>query len=398
MSTLIQEKVEQAINILKEKEIDLWLTFVRETVAGGDPVLPLIYGHDLTWQSALLLTRSGERIAIVGHFEAEAARRTGAYPTIIPYHQSIRADLLNTIERLNPQTIALNYSLNDVHADGLGYGLFLLLMDILKGTPFAERIISAEAINAALRGRKTAAEIERIKSAIQVTEQIYGRTFNHIKVGMSEQGIAAFMHQQVADLDLKTAWEADHCPAVNTGPDSAVGHLGPTELQVQPGHLVHFDFGVIKDEYCSDIQRMVYVLSPGETAPPEPIQRAFETMVLAIQAAVAAAKPGMPGKQIDAIAREVLIDAGYPEFMHATGHQLGRTVHDGAGVMGPEWDRYGDTPNYPLEVGQVFTVEPSLMVPGYGHIGLEEDVVITETGAEFLHQPQTKLILIKGNR
>ena len=154
MTTLVQEKVNQAIGILQEKEIDLWLTFVRETTAGGDPVLPLIYGHDLTWQSALLLTRSGERIAIVGQFEAETARRTEAYPTIIPYNQSIRQPLRETLERLNPQSIALNYSLNDTHADGLSYGLYHLLLDILHGTPFAERFISAEGLNSALRGRK----------------------------------------------------------------------------------------------------------------------------------------------------------------------------------------------------------------------------------------------------
>jgi len=135
MSTLVQEKVKQAIGLLREKNIDCWLTFVRETPAGGDPVLPLIYGHNLTWQSALILTLSGESFAIVGAFEAETARRTGAYTTVIPYHNSIRRSLLHTLERVDPGKIAINYSKNDVLADGLGHGLYQLWLIILSIHP-----------------------------------------------------------------------------------------------------------------------------------------------------------------------------------------------------------------------------------------------------------------------
>jgi Xaa-Pro aminopeptidase len=394
MPTLVQEKVDQAIDILGEVNIDVWLTFVRETSAGGDPVLPLIYGHDLTWQSALILTRDGERVAIVGHFETDAAQRTGAYPTVIAYDESIRPELLRTLERLNPRHIALNYSVNDVHADGLGYGLYQVLMGYLQGTPFTERVVSAEPIISALRGRKTRSEIERIKAAIETTIRIYQHTFDTIQVGMTEREIAGSMQAQVDELGLETAWERAGCPIVNAGPDSPVGHVEPTDLKVTPGHLLHFDFGVRQDEYCSDIQRMAYVLAPGESGPPEPVGRAFDTVVRAIGEVVVAMKPGAVGADLDGIARQLVLEAGYPEYKHATGHQLGRTAHDGGALIGPTWERYGDSPNQSLEAGHVFTVEPSVFVPDYGIIGVEEDVLVTETGAQYLHPPQTELILI----
>jgi Xaa-Pro aminopeptidase len=393
MSHLVNEKVAQAVQILQEKGVDVWLIFVRETSAGGDSVLPLIYGLDLTWQSALILTRQGERIAIVGQFEAEAARRVGAYPSVLGYHQSIRPLLLETLDRLQPRQIAINYSRNDVHAGGLHHGLYQVLLGYLEGTPYTSRLISAEAVIAALRGRKTPEEIRRIRAAIQTTHTIYQQTFDHLQVGMREADLGLFMHEQLDSRGLQPAWERANCPMVDSGPGASAGHAGPTERRLAPGHLLHFDFGVRQDEYCSDIQRMVYLLKPGETQPPPAVQRGFDTVVQAIQSAMAVMKPGVTGLEVDAAARRVVTEAGYPEYMYATGHHLGRAAHDGAGVLGPAWERYGETPHYPLEAGQVYTVEPGLEVEGYGYIGVEEDVVVTQQGAEFLSQPQTELIL-----
>ncbi len=394
MYDLIREKVAQANQILAEKQIDAWLTFVRETSAGGDPVLPLIYGHDLTWQSALIITRSGENFAILGHLEAETAHLVGAYPVVIPYHEGIRRALLHTLERISPNKIAINFSKNDVHADGLGYGLYQLLVDLLNDTPWESRLVSAEQIQSALRGRKTPGEVERVRAAVETTRQIFVHTFQNIHPGMSEKQVGEIMQAQIKKRGLQPAWDSEHCPAVNSGPDSPVGHSGPTEIVIERGHILHIDFGVKQDEYCSDIQRLAYFLKPGETQAPEPVRHGFATVVQAIQAAVQAMQPGKTGKEIDAVARSVITNAGYEEYKYATGHQLGRLAHDGGGILGPSWERYGDTPNFPLEAGQVYTVEPGLEIPGYGYIGLEEDVLLSESGAEYLGAPQTELLLL----
>jgi len=395
--SIVKEKASQAITILEELDIDLWLTFVRETSGVRDPVLDFIFGpEDLTWPSALVFTRSGERIAIVGRFEAEAVKRLGVYENVLHYDQSVKPTLLETLERLAPKQIAINTSRNNVHADGLTHGLYEILIDYLSGSDFAEKLISAEDIINALRGRKTPLEVARIREAVTVTEEIYQRTFDYLRPGMSEKQVGQYMHALLDEYNLESAWAYEHCPAFNSGPDSPVGHGGPTDLVIEPGHLLHFDFGVKKSDYCSDIQRMGYVLRPGEKQPPSEVQRGFETVLAAIDAAIEALKPGTPGVDVDAAARRVVTEAGYPEYKYSTGHQLGRVAHDGGALLGPAWERYGDSPHQTVEVGHVYTIEPGLMLEGYGYIGLEEDVLVTDSGVEYLIEPQRELILIES--
>ena len=394
--SLIQEKVNQAIEILKEQETDMWLTFVRETSGVRDPALDLLIGpHDLTWPSALMLTRKGEKIAIIGNLEKDALQRLNIFDEILGYDMAVSDLLRDTITRLNPDRIAVNTSRNNVHADGLTHAMYEILHDYLKGTSYTDKLVSAEPVINALRGRKTPTELARIRKAVEITDQIYKKTFDFIKVGMTEIEIGEYMHKLAHEYGVTYAWPAESCPAVNSGPNSPVGHSGPTEIKVERGHIIHFDFGVKYEDYCSDIQRTAYVLHEGETEAPPEVQRGFITIRTALEKSREAMKPGATGNSIDTIAREIITDAGYPEYRHALGHQLGRVAHDGGALLGPLWEKYGDDPNLKLEVGQVFTIEPGLAVRGYGYVSLEEDVTITENGAEYLGEPQREIVLIK---
>jgi Xaa-Pro aminopeptidase len=392
-SSLVQEKLDQAVEILREQDVDLWLTFVRETSLTNDPCLELIAGTYSAWTGAFIVSASGERVAIVGRFDAPSVEQVGGYE-VIGYDESIKPALVQTVERLGPRSIALNYSRSDPAADGLTHGLWLELQETFAQTPFADRFRSSEAIVNALRGRKSHGEVDRIREAVRETEEILDLVTAALRPGLSELEVAELMHGEIARRGLGYAWARDHCPAVNAGPDKEVGHAPPGELRTARGELLHADFGVSRDEYTSDLQRVWYFLDQGETGPPGEVQRAWDALWTSIDAGVAALRPGVAGWEVDAAARTSLVDAGYPEPMHALGHQLGRSAHDGGTTLAPRWDRYGAAPLGLVEVGNVFTVEYGAAVPGHGYIGLEEDLVVTADGVEWLSTPQRELWLV----
>ncbi len=391
---IIQEKCRQAIALLNEQNIDCWITFVRETSAVHDPALDLILGFGLTWDSALIITRTGARIAIVGRFDAQSVRDMKAYDEVIAYDQGIAEVLKARITQLNPSNIALNFSLSDPGADGLTFGMYARFTQILAGTPYVNNIVSAEGIVRRLRERKTATELARVKTVVKLTEEVYAELFAMPLRGMSEIQI----HALCGDLAIKRgcgfSWDRVDNPIVNAGPDSSIGHGIPSELILEPGQLLHLDFGLRLDGYSSDLQRMAYVPRPGETAVPEEITRAWKACWSALEAGRAALKPGVQAWQVDAAARSELVRHGYPEYMHAFGHHVGRNAHDGGSVLGPRWERYGDLPFKEIDPGSIFAIELGTMVAGYGYVGIEENVVVTPSGAEYLSQPQYELILL----
>lgn len=393
-SALVREKLDQAAGVLREQDVDLWLTLVRETSLTTDPCLDLIAGTYSAWTGAFLVSAQGERIAIVGRFDAPSVAALEAYDEVVPYDESVRPALLQAIERLGPRSIALNYSESDAAADGLTHGLWLVLRETLAGTPFEDRLVSSEAIVNALRGRKSPEEVGRVREAVRETEELFSLVTEALAPDMSEIEIASLMHDEIERRNLGYSWERDHCPAVNAGPEKEVGHTAPGELRTRRGELLHIDFGVSRNDYCSDLQRVWYLLGEGETEAPDDVRHAWTALWTAVDAGAAALRPGVAGWEVDAAARETLVAAGYPEPMYALGHQLGRSAHDGGTLLGPRWDRYGSSPLGLVEEGNVFTLEYGTAVPGRGYIGLEEDVLVTSRGIEWLSTPQRELWLV----
>lgn len=391
---LINEKIEQAVAILRETGLDCWLTFVRETGINGDPVMPFLAPGHITWQSAFIVSARGEARAIVGQYDRKTVEDTGAYTRVDAYVESVRQPLLDALRELAPRSIAINYSEDSEVCDGLTHGMFLKLQSLLGEIGFDDRLVSSEPLISALRARKTAAELERIREAIRLTENIFDEVGRFLAPGRTERGVADFVSSRLATAHLEPAWEAATCPAVFSGPDTAGAHYAPTARRVDGGHVVNMDFGVKHADYCADLQRTWYVLRDGETAAPQEVQRGFDTIVRAIEESRRALRAGVTGKAVDDVGRAVVTGAGYDEFPHALGHQVGRFAHDGTALLGPAWEKYGRRPFVPIESGMVFTLEPRLTVPGYGVATVEEMVVVTENGAEFLSNAQTVLRLV----
>ncbi len=391
---ILNEKIQQAVEILKEKNIDMWLTFVRESAILADPVMDMTVGEGCTWQSAFIICKDGDTTAIVGSLEKDKYEKNGLYKNVISYLKSAKEPLVEYIKSKNPVNIAVNYSKDSVLADGLTYGMYQILSDYLNGTGYLSKLVSSQEIISALRGRKSATEISIMKGAIRETLKIFDAVTRFIKPGVSEIQIANFIKKIVEKKGFELAWEEDHCPAVFTGPETQGAHSGPTNRKVKPGHLVNIDFGIKYKGYCSDLQRTWYVLKKGEKNVPAEVEKGFSVIRDSIKMVADKIKPGVKGCDMDDIARNYITSQGYEEYPHGLGHQLGRQVHDGGAGLFPRWERYGNTPYMELEESQVFTIEPRLTVNGYGTSTLEEEIVVTKNGCKFLSKPQKKLILI----
>jgi Xaa-Pro dipeptidase len=223
---------------------------------------------------------------------------------------------------------------------------------------------------------KDAHELALMRHASAVTIKAYEAAYKSLKAGMTQDDFEALV--QMAHKRLGYNGSA----GVQVGKYAALPHGSATPQVIEEGSILLIDGGCKVEGYSSDISR-TFVLGKAT----QRMKDVFEIEFKAQSAALAAAKPGVPCEAVDAAARKVIVDAGfgpdYKFFSHRVGH--------GMGMDGHEWPYLVRGNTLPLEPGMVFSDEPGIYIPGEFGIRLEDDMVITENGAELFTKQSESL-------
>lgn len=395
---IMRKKVDTLLpEIMEELGIDCWLTFTREGAV--DPIGSDIGSSGIVGRTACFFCLTGgdwKKICVAASYDTTPIEAAGIYDEVIPYRkEGVGPHIKEVYGKLAPKKVAVNFSRDMPNCDGLTLGGYRYLQEWLD-PGFSDRVTSAEELIVSFRGRKIDQEVNILEKAVVFTQKLLleALSLDVITPGETrESDVGAFIEKKVKDAGYKVSF----C-MIMVGPDR--GHSFPTERVIQPGDLLRTDFGIIMDDYHSDIQRTAYITREGETEPPEMIQRMWDVTYRANRAAMAALVPGNKARDVDEAARSLIVSEGFEEYPHAAGHEIGLSVHDVGPIIGPPWkERYGTAVEHLIAPGQVFAVEPMIYVDvpevgGVVQIGLEEDVVVEEKGCRILGEPLESLIIL----
>lgn len=220
-----------------------------------------------------------------------------------------------------------------------------------------------------LRAVKDGAEINKIRRAVRLTDEAFAYFCERVKPGLTEkQGawlIEVFLRERGGE---RLAFD----PIIASGPNAALPHAEPTERIIQASEPLTIDIGVVLDGYCSDLTRTITLGEPSQK-----FREVYQVVLEAQRAVEETARPGMRGKQIDRLAREVIENAGYgDQFRHGTGHGVGRAVH--------EYPRAGKHQRDVFEPDMTLTVEPGIYIPGWGGVRIEDLCILRRDGIQIL--------------
>jgi len=219
------------------------------------------------------------------------------------------------------------------------------------------------------RAVKEPGEVAAIRAAAALVDEIYAWLLERGLVGRTEREVALALEQE---MRVRGASGPSFDSIVAAAENGALPHATPRDVLIPEGTLVTLDIGARLDGYCSDCTRT------WATGPlPDDLAAIYETVLRAQETALDAVRPGPEGREVDAIARDIISAAGHGDhFGHGLGHGVGMDIH--------EAPRLARTAEARLAAGNVVTVEPGIYVPGRGGVRIEDLVVVTEDGRDVL--------------
>jgi Xaa-Pro aminopeptidase len=227
-----------------------------------------------------------------------------------------------------------------------------------------------------LRMIKDAGELAKLRAAAELADRALTEVLGRGLVGRTERDVAIDLDFTMRKLGAESA---SFEPIVAAGAHGALPHATPRAVEIPANTLVVIDWGALLDGYASDCTR---TFATGDLDPRD--REIYDIVLAAQEAALAAVRPGPIGRDIDAVAREIIDAAGHAEhFGHGLGHSVGLEIHEE-----PRLSKQGTTA---LEPGMVVTVEPGIYVPGAVGVRIEDLVAVTEDGHEVLNGLQKDL-------
>lgn len=255
------------------------------------------------------------------------------------------------------------------------YGVYADYTKELEGI----ELVPTDRLVEALRMIKDEQELVIMQEAAELADRAYEHILQHLRPGVTEKQIALEL-----EMFMRSNGATSTCfdTIVASGERSALPHGVASDRKLQSGEFVKMDFGAYYQGYCSDITRTVMLGKPTDKH-----REIYDIVLEAQMHALEHIKPGMTGKEADALTRDIIKRYGYGDYFgHSTGHSLGMEVH--------ESPRLSFTESMVLQPGMTVTVEPGIYLPGFGGVRIEDDIVITERGAKRLtHAPKHWTVL-----
>ncbi len=317
----------------------------------------------------LLIPRKGRPFLLTDfRYQFQAEREAVGYDVLI-YPRGLWPCLKTLLCKLSVTSLAFE-------SDYILHSQFLLLAKLVNTLNI--RLVPLNRQIERLRLIKDAEALAAIKRSVALNESVFQHILPTIKPGQTEIEIALALENAMRFLGAE---RPSFDTIVASGPNGALPHAVPTHRRLGSDEPIIIDMGVILAGYCSDMTRTIVLGTPD----PKTVTL-FRLVRQAQRAGLAALRPGVTGRAIDAAARAVISAAGYgPNFGHALGHGVGLAVHEAPSLSSRNSKQ--------LRPGMVVTVEPGIYINGWGGIRLENMAAITENGCQVLNSDATFLDL-----